>query len=306
MRALLRELAPVLVAFSGGVDSTVVLKLALDELGPDRVLAVTAHGVVHTGEELAAAREAAARLGARHMVVRTDELAISGFATNPPERCFLCRGSMFDRLAEVAQAEGMKTVVDGVNRDDGADYRPGVRAAAARGVRSPLAEACLSKKDVRALARKLGLANWDLPASPCLASRFPYGEEITEAKLAAVAAGERHLRALGFANVRLRHGDILDLDPDSDPDLGEFDYIIAHGVYSWVPDPVRRHLLRLCRSLLAPHGVAYVSYNTLPGWRMRGMLRDLLRYAARGAETAADKLAAAHAAALDAKAATLA
>jgi uncharacterized protein len=205
LRALLSDLAPVLVAFSGGVDSTVLLKAALVELGPESVLAVTAHGDVHTADELAAAREAAARMGVRHVVVRTNELEVAGFAANPAERCFLCKHALYSKLGDLAWNYGMKSVVDGANRDDSADYRPGLKAAQTLGVRSPLAEVGLGKDEVRALAREWGLPEWDRPSSPCLASRFPYGEQITADGLAMVAEGERYLKSLGFETVRLRH-----------------------------------------------------------------------------------------------------
>ncbi len=204
-RKIIRNLGSALVAFSGGVDSTVLLGLALEELGSEHVLAATAHGDVHTTEELETARQIAAGLGARHMVVETRELLVPGFAQNPPDRCFLCRSDMYGRLWKLARAEGLNAVIDGANRDDGADYRPGMQAAKALGVRSPLAEAALSKDDVRALARELELPNWDRPASPCLSSRFPYGEEITAGKLAMVEAAERCLRDLGFPTARVRH-----------------------------------------------------------------------------------------------------
>jgi uncharacterized protein len=194
-----------LVAFSGGVDSAVLLKAALMEVGPEAVVAVTAHGVVHTPEELRAAREAAARLGVRHEIVQTDELGVPGFAANPPDRCFLCKRALYRTFIELAAAYGLKTVIDGANADDAGDYRPGQRAAGLLGVRSPLAEAGLGKGEIRALARDWGLPEWDRPSSPCLATRFPYGEPITAAGLSMVAEGERYLRSLGFETVRLRH-----------------------------------------------------------------------------------------------------
>jgi uncharacterized protein len=205
VRALIRESGSLLVAYSGGVDSTVLLRLALDELGPERVLAVTAHGDVHTAEELEAARETATGLGARHMIIRTRELAVPGFTSNPPERCYLCRHTMYERLIELARQEGLRAVADGANLDDLGDYRPGIQAGVELGVSSPLAEAKMGKQEVRELARALGLPNWSRPASPCLASRFPYGEQITTTGLQAVAAAERRLRELGFGICRVRH-----------------------------------------------------------------------------------------------------
>jgi len=261
----------VLVAFSGGVDSTVVLKVALDELGAAQVLAVTARGDVHTDEESAAAREAAARLGARHLVVTTKELAIPGFSANPQDRCYLCKRYMYAKLVEIARAEGMKTVVDGGNRDDEADYRPGSRAAADLGVRSPLAEAGMGKAEVRALARELGLPEWDRPASPCLASRFPYGEPLTAAKFHMVAEGERRLRGVGLANCRVRHhGDLARIE------VGVDDIPVA------AEESVRRAIVRHLREV----GYIYVTLD-LEGFRSGSLNEALGRAAAPPAPGAA-------------------
>jgi uncharacterized protein len=249
----------VLVAFSGGVDSTVLLTVALDELGADKVLAVTAHGDVHTEEELGAARAAAARLGARHRVITTSELSVPGFAANPPERCFLCRSAMYEKLLAVAAEEGLAVVVDGANSDDRGDYRPGMRAAAALGVRSPLLEAGLGKDDVRALAKRLGLPQWDLPSSPCLASRFPYGEVITAEALRMVGSGERLLRGLGFTQVRVRHH-----GPLARVEVGESEISRAAGA------PVRRAIVDHLREL----GFKYVTLD-LQGFRS-GSMNELL------------------------------
>jgi uncharacterized protein len=259
VRRIIRDMGALLVAFSGGVDSTVVLKLAVEELGAERVLAVTAHGDVHTAEELESAQRLATHIGVRHVIVDSHELEVPGFSANPPERCFLCRSEMYSQMWELARLEGLGTVVDGANRDDGADYRPGLRAARTLGVRSPLAEADLGKDEVRALARDLGLSNWDLPASPCLSSRFPYGEQITKDRLQMVAAGEKRLRELGFATARVRHhGDLARVE------------VPAGDLARAAEESVRGTIVRYLRGL----GYAYVTLD-LEGFRSGSMNETL-------------------------------
>ncbi|NLE21488.1 MAG: ATP-dependent sacrificial sulfur transferase LarE [Actinobacteria bacterium] len=192
------------VAFSGGADSSLVLAAAVRALGRERVVAVTATSPTYLEEELAAARSVAASLGVDHRVVETREFDDPRFVQNPRERCYWCKAGLLDELERVA-APGGARVVDGANADDVGDHRPGMRAAAERGVLQPLLAAGIGKAEVRRLARDLGLPTWDAPQQACLASRVPYGEPITVEKLAAVAAAEKALRALGFRQCRARH-----------------------------------------------------------------------------------------------------
>jgi uncharacterized protein len=204
------------VAFSGGVDSSLVLAVAARELGTGRVVAATATSPTYLDEELAAAAGVAASLGVEHLVLGTHEFDDPRFVENSRDRCYFCKAGLLDELAAVAAERGA-VVVDGANADDAGDHRPGMRAAAERGVLQPLLAAGVTKAEVRRLARELGLPTWDAPQQACLASRVPYGEPITPDKLAAVAAAEKALHELGFRQCRARHhGDVARLEIEGD------------------------------------------------------------------------------------------
>ncbi len=203
LQQIFHEMDRALVAYSGGIDSTLIAKIAYDTLG-DRALAVTAVSPSLLPEDLEDARIQAAEIGIAHEEVTTQEMANPNYTANPVNRCYFCKSELHDTLKPLAISRGYPYVVDGVNGDDLHDYRPGIQAAKERGARSPLAEVGLTKLEVRQLAKLLDLPWWDKPAQPCLSSRFPYGEEITVEKLQRVGRAERYLRKLGLKNLRVR------------------------------------------------------------------------------------------------------
>jgi uncharacterized protein len=203
LRTLFKEMEQALIAYSGGIDSTLVAKIAYDVLG-DRALAVTAVSPSLLPEELEDAKIQAATIGISHQIVQTHEMENPNYTSNPVNRCYFCKSELHDTLKPLALKLGYPYVVDGVNADDLHDYRPGIQAAKERGARSPLAEVNISKVEVRQLSQQLSLPWWDKPAQPCLSSRFPYGEEITVAKLQRVGRAEIYLRKLGLKNLRVR------------------------------------------------------------------------------------------------------
>lgn len=212
MRALFAPMRSVIVAFSGGVDSTFVLKVASDTIG-DRVLALTTTSPTMPDEDRQSALAMAQLIGARHLVVESNELEIPGYSANPLNRCYLCKHNLFTVCEAKAAELDIDEIVDGLNLDDLHDYRPGMQAASEKRVRHPLVEAELSKAEIRELSHAMGLPTWDRPASPCLSSRFPYGTTITKEGLAKVAAGEHLLHAMGFKVARVRfHGDVARLE----------------------------------------------------------------------------------------------
>ncbi len=202
-----------LVAFSGGVDSSLALAVAARALPKGKVLAVTSNNETYLPSELDLARDLADSLGVEHLVVNTRELDDPNYASNPTNRCYFCKSTLYSDLARIAGTQGYACVVDGANKDDEGDYRPGRKAAKELGVVSPLSLAGVGKAEVRELARHLGLPTWDKPALACLSSRFPYGQEITPEKLAQVARAEEFMRSRGYEQVRVRHhGEIARLE----------------------------------------------------------------------------------------------
>lgn len=211
----------VMVAFSGGVDSTFVLRVA-QEVVPGRVLALTTTSPTMPEDDRLNAVAIARAFGIRHLIVESDELQIPGYAGNPVNRCYLCKHNLFRVCSEKARELGIETIVDGLNLDDLHDYRPGIKAAAEMAVRHPLVEAELTKAEIRELSRSLGLPTWDRPASPCLSSRFPYGTKITLDGLSKVERGEKVLRSLGFNIARVRyHGEVARIEVEAG-ELGRF------------------------------------------------------------------------------------
>ena len=250
LKKILAEMGKVLVAYSGGVDSSFLASVSCEVLGSNS-LAVFAYSPLSPTGEREEAESLAHQIGFRLKIIETNEMEDPDFLANPPERCYYCKKELFHALRDIAQSENITWIADGTNTDDLSDYRPGRRACLEAGVRSPLLEAGLTKDEIRLLSKQRGLPTWDRPASPCLASRIPYGIQITREILEKIAAGERYLRGLGLRQLRLRHhGEIARLELD----VKDFSIILQ--------DRIRKEAISQLKSL----GYRYITLD-LGGYR---------------------------------------
>jgi pyridinium-3,5-biscarboxylic acid mononucleotide sulfurtransferase len=264
LKESLAGMESVLVAYSGGVDSTFLLRVARDVLG-DRAVAVTALSESYAQAELEDARRFAREMGARQILIETRELEEAGYRANSPERCFFCKDELFTKLTPIAEREGCKVVVYGEIADDRSDHRPGARAARQHNIRAPLAEAGLTKLEIRRLSKELGLATWDKPSMACLSSRIPYGSEVTPEKLRQIENAEDVLRGLGLRQYRVRHHDAIariEVDPRDFEEL--------------VRSPLRELLVERIRAC----GFQYVALD-LQGYRTGSLNEVVFRPAPR-------------------------